>query len=301
MEKITIIHSQKKAYFYALLAVLFWSTISSAFKITLRYMQFDELLLWATMSGVILLSVIKFFGKHKFSSNDFKLNAMKSSALMGLFNPFIYYLVLIKAYSLLETQEAVTLNYVWPIFLVFFSMIFLKQKVKFVAIIALLISFAGIVIVIFRGNFSKIHFTHSWGVALALSSALFWASYWILNMKDHRDDITKIWMNLTFGLFYIILYYCIIHKSLTLPCLKGLLGAIYIGFFEMSITFVIWLKALNYSQDTAKVSNIIYLAPFIALFWISKTVGETIRVSTIIGLFFIVTGIVLQQYYAWKR
>ena len=34
---------------------------------------------------------------------------------MGLFNPFLYYLVLFKAYDLLEAQEAGTLNYIWPI------------------------------------------------------------------------------------------------------------------------------------------------------------------------------------------
>ena len=73
------------------------------------------------------------------------------------------------------------------------------------------------------------------------------------------------------------------------------MGNIYIGMFEMSITFVIWLKALNYSSDTAKVSNLIYLSPFLALFIINLTVGEKIHTSTILGLVFIIAGIILQQ------
>ena len=52
----------------------------------------------------------------------------------------------------------------------------------------------------------------------------------------------------------------------------------------MSITFVIWLMALKYSENTAKVSNLIFLSPFIALIFISITVGETIRIATLIGL-----------------
>ena len=62
----------------------------------------------------------------------------------------------------------------------------------------------------------------------------------------------------------------------------------------MSITFVIWLKALKFSSDTAKVSNLIYLAPFIGLFWINSTVGEAIHLSTIVGLVLIVGGILFQ-------
>jgi drug/metabolite transporter (DMT)-like permease len=64
----------------------------------------------------------------------------------------------------------------------------------------------------------------------------------------------------------------------------------------MSITFVIWLMALTNSSNTAKVSNLIYLSPFIALFFIRYTVGEKIHISTFIGLIFIVGGILIQQF-----
>ena len=299
--KATLKKEQRKAYGYALLAVLFWSTISSAFKITLRYVAFDELLFWATLTGTVALIIVKQAGKHHFKKSDFTGKALRSSALMGFINPFLYYLVLIKAYSLLEAQEAASLNYVWPLFLVLFSMLFLGQKIKGVGIIALFISFGGILIIIMRGDFSAIHFSNGWGVTLALISALFWASYWILNMKDARDDVSKIGMNLLFGLVYIGVYYFFVHGGFTLPDTKGLIGSAYIGLFEMSITFVVWLRALTYSEDTAKVSNLIFLSPFFALFWIRSTVGEAIRLSTVVGLLFIITGIVLQQLSTWKQ
>ena len=73
------------------------------------------------------------------------------------------------------------------------------------------------------------------------------------------------------------------------------MGTLYIGIFEMSLTFVIWLKALNYSKDTAKVSNLVYLSPFLGLFWINQTVGETIHWYVIAGLVFIVGGILIQD------
>ena len=85
-------------------------------------------------------------------------------------------------------------------------------------------------------------------------------------------------------------------KNITLPTGYALIGSIYIGMFEMSITFVVWLSALKNSDNTAKVSNIIFLSPFIALMIINFTVGESIKHSTILGLIFIVIGILAQKF-----
>ncbi len=293
-----IFHSQRKAYIFALLAVLFWSTISSAFKITLRYLDVDNLLFWAVLSGIVVLTILNLTGKHPVRFRRITLKAWLSSALMGFFNPFLYYLILIKAYQLLEAQEAGTLNYIWPIVLVLFSVIFLGQKIKFRAVAAIFISFFGILIISTAGHPFSLRFTHPLGVSLAVGSALFWAAYWILNMKDGREETGMILLNMLFGLFYLVVYFIVLGKWPVIPSTAGLLGSIYIGIFEMSLTFVIWLKALNYSANTAKVSNLIYLSPFLGLFWIRQTVGEIIHFYILVGLAFIVGGIVLQQ---WQR
>jgi drug/metabolite transporter (DMT)-like permease len=85
-------------------------------------------------------------------------------------------------------------------------------------------------------------------------------------------------------------------EELRIPPLRGLLGAVYVGLFEMGITFVLWFKALKLSHTTAQVSQLIYLTPFLSLLVIHFAVGESIYPSTLIGLVLIVTGILLQQY-----
>ncbi len=292
---------QKKAYVYALFAILFWSTISSAFKITLRYVSFDELLLWSVIFAIVVLGMINQTGKNPLRKADLSKRSLMSSATMGFFNPFLYYLVLSKAYDLLEAQEAMSLNYIWPVVLVLFSIIFLKQKIKWIAICALFISFFGILVIITDGNITKLNFHNPLGISLALGSALFWATYWILNMIDKREDTGKILLNLTFGLIFILLYFLLTDRKVSIPSVKGLAGCLYIGIFEMSITFVVWLRALNFSKDTAKVSNLVYFSPFLALFWIRLTVGESIRLSTVAGLAFIIFGIVLQQIFSRRK
>ena len=288
-------HHQTKAYWLALLAVLFWSTISSAFKITLRFVTVDGLIFWSVVFGIVFLFILNQAGKTPLQTTKLSKKDYRSSAIMGCINPFLYYLVLIKAYDLLDAQEAGTLNYIWPIALVLLSIPFLGQKIKIQSLIAIFISFFGIIIISTHGRLFSLNFTNPQGVGLAICSALFWAAYWILNMKDSREETGKILLNMIFGLMYLLIWFLIRGDFPAIPSIKGVLGTLYIGIFEMSFTFVIWLKALNYSTDTAKVSNLIYLSPFLGLFWINQTVGETIHWYVVAGLVFIIGGIVIQN------
>jgi drug/metabolite transporter (DMT)-like permease len=269
--------------------------MSSAFKITLRYIEYDQLLLWSSLFGIIALALFSIIQKKSLRIAKIDRKSLLSSAIMGLFNPFLYYFVLFKAYDLLEAQIAGTLNYFWPIALVLLSIPFLGQKIKTVSIIAIFISFFGLIIISMQGEFRQFKILNPFGVALAVGSAFFWAVYWILNMKDKRKEVEKILLNLCFGFLFILIYILIVKQQIMLPEAKAFIGIVYIGLFEMSITFVIWLKALQYSSDTAKVSNLIYLSPFIALFIIHFVVGEQIHFTTVIGLTIVVTGILIQQ------
>jgi drug/metabolite transporter (DMT)-like permease len=286
---------QTKAYLYAALAIVCWSTIGSAFKISLRYIDFTLLLFYSTFTAVIVLFLILTVQGKISVLKSFSLKDLASSALMGLLNPFLYYLVLLKAYDLLQAQEAGTLNYIWPLALVLLSIPFLHQKISGWSIIAIFISFMGIIIISTHGDVIHMKFTSPTGVLLAVGSALFWASYWILNIRDKREEVSKLFLNFCFGLIYIFLT-LVYRGDLTFPTWQGLAGSIYLGIFEMGVTFVLWLMALKYSSTTAKVSNLIYISPFISLIFIHFIVGEAILFSTFVGLVFIVSGIILQQY-----
>jgi drug/metabolite transporter (DMT)-like permease len=225
-----------------------------------------------------------------------------NSAFLGLLNPFLYYVVLLKAYELLPAQEAGTLNYIWPLVLVLLSIPMLKQKITGWSILAILVSFFGIILISTHGQVFTFRFTSPVGVMLALGSAIFWALYWIFNMKDRREEVTKLFLNFCFGFLYIFLTIIILrllgrqwNRYPILPW-QGIVGSVYLGIFEMGITFILWLMALKLSSTTAKVSNLIYLSPFISLILIHFFVGEVILLSTVIGLLFIVGGIIIQQY-----
>jgi len=292
--------NQQKAYFFALLTVGFWSTMSTAFKLTLGYMPFDSLLLWALLFALLAVgSLLLITGKGKHLKHITQSQWIMS-AILGFINPFAYYLVLFKAYALLKAQEAGVLNYTWPVILVILSILFLKQKIGWLSFISILLSFIGLLVISTKGDLLHFKFQNPFGVGLALGSAFLWAIYWIINLKDQREAISKIFVNLLFGSLYVLVYMLLFSK-ISLPPIKGLIGAMYIGTFEMGITFVLWLMALNYSITTAKVSNLIFLSPFVALIFIRIFVGEKIMPTTVFGLALIIAGILLQQVNFFKR
>jgi drug/metabolite transporter (DMT)-like permease len=293
-------HNQTKAYSLALISIVFWSTMGTAFKLTLQYLNPAMLLLIATFTAFVFLgTVVAIKGKGKTLFQLTRKQAI-NSALMGLFNPFLYYLVLFEAYNLIPAQEGVALNYIWPVVLVIFSILFLKQHITPISLLAILISFFGSVVIAIHGNFTELKFSNTTGVMLAIGSAFFWASFWIINMKDPREAIVKMFVNFAFGAAY-ILFWNIYKNNIIIPPFKGLAGAVYIGVFEMGLTFVLWLTALKLSTHTALVSNLVFISPFISLLLISYFVGEKILPSTTIGLAIIVLGIVIQQYNQWRE
>ncbi len=284
-------NKQIKAYVYAVLAVIIWSTVASAFKISLQYIGYWGLLFFASFSSLFsLFFILLIQGKLK-RIKEYGKKGLMRSALMGLINPFIYYIVLFKAYFLLPAQEAQPLNYTWPIMLVVFSAPFLGQKMNWKGVLGVITGFIGVVIISTRGDIFHFRFTNLQGALLALSSAVIWALFWIFNMKDKRDDIVKLFCNFIFGFIYIAIGTAV-FSSQNIFMTKGIIASFYVGLFEMGITFTIWAKALQLSETTAKVSNFIYAVPFLSLIVIHFTIGEHIFLSTIVGLVFIVIGII---------
>ena len=285
---------QAQAYKFALIAVFCWSTVATAFKIALDYLSPTELVLYASiMSTLILFSIVIYQKKMSEVKIHIKSN-FKLVFILGCINPFLYYLILFKAYDLLPAQEAQSINYTWALMLAFLSVIFLKQKLTINDILAGIICYFGVLIIATKGEPFSLAFSNLDGVFFALLSTIIWAIYWIINTKIKVDPIVGLSSNFVIALPLVIIYF-FLTQPLVIPDMKGLLAASYVGFFEMGITFLFWLKAMQIATSTSKIANLIFISPFISLIFIYFFVGEKILVSTVIGLTTIIVGLVIQQ------
>jgi len=188
--------NQKKAIILGLFVVMFWATVATAFKIALAETGVIQLLTVSSLTAAIicLFELIR-TGKLKSIKGFYGKRELLFAALGGLLNPFLYYLVLFKAYSLLPAQIAQPLNYSWQIVLILFMALFFKQKIRGVQFIGLFVSFAGIIMLSLNSNASAEGSLSTLGIFLALGSAFIWASYWILKMKETSDPVASLFMN----------------------------------------------------------------------------------------------------------
>lgn len=285
---------QRKATCYALGAVLIWSTVASAFKLSLRSLSPAHLLLYANFFSVLLLGTILLFRGELGRALPQTRRELLLSTGFGLLNPFLYYLILFKAFDLLPAQEAQPLNYTWAITLAILAVPLLGQHLGLRELLAILVSYGGVLVISTRGDLLGMHFSDPLGVGLALGSTIIWALYWIFNVRDPRPPLAGLFMNFLCAL-PMILVYCLLFTNLRLPDAGGLLGAVYVGFFEMGISFFLWLQALKYTASAARISTLIFVSPFISLVLIHFLVGEEILPSTFVGLILIVAGLLLQQ------
>jgi len=285
--------NKRLSYIFACVVVFFWATVPSAFKISLRFLSVTELLFYATVvSGLVLFVILWFQGKMA-GLKQMKKQDYLFSLLLGFLNPFFYYMILFKAYSLLPAQQAQPLNLTWGIILVLLSVPFLGQKLRLVDLIALLICFTGVMVISFRGDFSFIRISNPLGVALALSSSVIWAFYWVLNVKDRQDPLVRLFLNFAAGSIFILPFFLM---QMRVPPVEGLLGAVYVGLLEMGVTFFLWLSALKLADSTAHIVILVYLVPFLSFGFIHILVGEKIHYSSVLGAMLIVIGMVVNKY-----
>jgi len=293
----SISKSQRKATYYGLATVLCWSTVATAFKLSLNYLSPLQLILVASLvSWLFLVAMLLVQGRFKelfqMSRRDYL-----ASALFGLMNPALYYFLLFSAYDALPAQEAQALNYSWAIVMSLLAVPLLAQTLSRFDLVAAALCYLGVLFIATRGDVLGLNFANVKGVALALASTVVWSLYWIFNQRDQRDPVVGLCLNFCFALPVIIAvaFYSGAFASMFSQPWQAFIGGIYVGVFEMGLAFVLWLRAMKIAENTARIANLIFISPFLSLVFISFFLNEPILSSTLIGLGLIIAGLALQQ------
>ena len=294
------IQNQNIAFLYALSTVLLWSTVATAFKLSLSLLTPLQLVsLAATTSTVALVIGTWFNGSLKQVPHIIRQKPLLYLTL-GALNPTAYYLALFAGYDLLPAQVAAPVNYSWAVLLPLLAAPILKQPLTRWQLLGCLLGYLGVVIIATRGEFTNFNNLSVAGIGLVLLSAVFWCLYWITNTKNTEEPTVSLLCCTLCSLPML----CIINlfgpdwPALTLPALGG---AIYVGLFEMGVTSMLWLKALKAATKTAQITSLMFLSPVLSLLLISTVLGETIHLSVIPGVTLIIAGMAIQQWMVHKQ
>lgn len=283
------VRDQRKAVVCGLAAVALWATVASAFKLTLREATPVQLLFYAALTSAVLLVAI-LFGRGESLPRRFWLRA----AVMGLVNPVAYYLLLFWAYHRLPAQEALAINYSWPLMLMAMACVVERRKPRGRDIVAGAICYAGIWCVATRGDVLSLRFADPIGVGCALASTVVWAASWIAGRADPRPPVAGLAQNFIVAVPVLAVALAASGHGFAVSA-PALGGSAYVGAFEMGVTFVLWLTALRHAENPAVVGNLSFLAPVASLFIIRLVVGEPLQASTLVGLPLIIIGLFVQN------
>ena len=283
--------NMKKAYMLAGVAILCWSTVATVAKLMLHSINnFQLLWISSLFAGIFLLGVNIFTGKIK-KLKEYKLKDIATSILIGLPSTFFYYALYYGGTALMPASQAFIINYMWPIMSVVFACIILKEKLTLRKAIAILISFVGVGIVA-GGELLSLNTSVLLGAALCLMGAVSYGVFTALNQKSDYDN--RITMMLSyFATFIITTVINGASGNLFIPDLVQTVGFAWNGMFTMAVANTVWVFALK-AGDTAKISNLAYITPFLSLVWTFIVLGEVPGWYSIVGLVVIVFGIFVQ-------
>ena len=284
--------SHRSAVFLALASILFWSWAATAFKkALLHHSPWFVVFAGSVISTLVLLVMLLIRGKRVTAADAGR------GAYFGFLNPFLYYLVLLYAYQGLPAQIAMVVNYLWPVILVLLAVPILGQKLTAGSLAGVLVSFSGVVLMaLFGRDFLPIAL---YPLLLAFLSTIVWAVYWLLNTRSTGEANAVLAMSFFFGSFYLALYGAVTGESFV-PVTESLLWVVYVGVFEMGVTYMMWNAALKKASSAAAVGSLIFITPFLALVPIALVVGESIAPTTIAGLMLVVAGILLEKKFRLK-
>ena len=286
--------TDRRAVKLGLGAVMLWSTVATAFSLSLQYLTPLQLVTLATVISWCFFAIRLSATERRSALRVTSSKARATGLLVGWLNPGLYYLVLFAAYDRLPAQEAMAINYSWGITLALLAAPLLRQHLSAGALLAACISYGGILVIATRGAPLSLDFAQPLGVGLALLSTVLWSLYWVINTRLSLDPEVNLFLNFSGALP--LLLALLWWSNTPFPTLwQGWAGGLYVGLFEMGLAFVLWMGAMKATTSTLRISSLIFLSPPLSLVLIWVIAGEPVKAYTLIGLVLILLGLWLQR------
>ena len=282
--------NEKRSLTMGLCAVLLWSTVATGFKLGLELLSVLQLLWLGTLISLVVFFLYGIFTNQLTPSK----RLLSESFILGMINPVVYYIILFAAYDRLPAHIAQPLNYTWAITLALLAIPILGQKLSRNMIVGILLSYAGVFLLLTVAAPHAESSLSSLGVVLALLSTLLWATYWLLNTRWQHPPAALMFWSFSWASVILTGLVAIFDRF---PDLSGniLFYGAWVGAIEMGVTFILWQSAMRTTQHVGRLGQLIFLSPFISLLIIGQVLEENISAYAYVSLLAIVAGIAISQ------
>lgn len=285
-----------KYYVFALITVLLWSTAASMVKSLTGSLPSLCILgytsLFASLFLLLLLLVRGQIGKLKaYSPGDYA-----RLAGLGLLGMFLYSALYYFGIDRMTAQEACILNYLWPVMIVVFSCLILKEPFTGRKAGAVALSFSGVLVIALWGlaregaGFSG----DVPGIAACVLAAVCYGLFCVLNKRLGMDQ--TVGMVVFWGITCLCAFgVCLAAGRMQVLSLPQLGGVVWLGIMVDGLPYLLWAVAINGVKNTARIANLAYLTPILSVIVSAAALGEALSPAYLIALLLILAGIVIQN------
>ena len=283
----------KKSYIYAGLTVLIWSTLATVVKLVLKDIpNFQALAISSAFAFVFLLILNIINGSIK-EMKHYRIKDCLTMAGLGFLGLFMYSALYYYGIAELGSQEACILNYLWPMMIVIFACIILKERITVKKIIAMLMSFAGIVVLTLSSGGASSG-NRLFGIIACVTAAVCYGLFSVLNKKHSlNQNVTMMWIWFMTAVCSLVL--SLIFENWQPIAGVQWLGIAWLGIVVNAVAYLLWAIALKGASDSAKIANLAYLVPFISIIISWLVLKEQITINAVFALVLIIGGILIQS------
>ena len=290
---------QKRVYFYAVSAVVIWSTTAALVKSLLSTIPTYEALFLSSFAASLFLIGMQLVrdGGRMFRTYDIRsYAAMVGLGFLGL---FLYSGLYYYGLTQLTSQEACILNFLWPMMIVLFAALLLGERITLRTAAALLLSFSGVVVLTLGGEGSA-EGNGLLGTAACLLAALCYGLFCVLNKRRNIDQTVMMIMAWGTTAFCSLPVTLLMEEWVSLSWTQWL-GLLWLGVFIDAVGYLWWAMALQGARNSAMVANLAYFVPLLSLVVSAITLGEEMSSAAFLALVLIMGGILLQSVRRGRR
>ena len=283
----------KKEYLYAGASIFLWSTTATVTKLLLGSLNSMQITLISSLLSTVFLLVVNIAKGTIRELKSFKLKDFAYTFLLGTIGIFIYHLCLYIGIDRMEASQAFIINYLWPIMTVVFACIILKEKMTPRKALAIALSFIGVVVVTSNGSLLSISADTLRGAVYCVIAAVAYGLFSVLN-KQTRYNKSLSMLIYYFASFAVSFVWVLVTRSVPVIEPSQMGGILWNGILTTAVAYTSWALALEHG-DTAKISNLAYITPFLSLVWTTLILKEEFKPWSLVGLAIIVAGIFIQM------
>lgn len=282
----------KKEYLLAGISILSWASTAAVGTLMMDSLSELAVVFYNSLAATVFLLVVSAVTGRLRLLRTLRPKTLCLLSALGLLGMFLMSVFFYYGLARLEAQQAYIINYLWPILIVFFSWLILKQPMTARTCAALLLSFFGVIIVATEGSLTDLAGVDMSGVVACLLGACCYALFSVLNMRVQCDKFVA--MLVYYAATTVVSLLCLLVQG-SVPVLTAAQwgGTLWLGMVTNGLAYTTWALAMD-RGDTAKLSNLAYLTPFLSLVYIFFLLHEPIRLSSYVGLVFILSGVLLQ-------